>query len=77
VPGVSQSILQAADAASYDADGQLYRLVWSRIIPLVVLALICVACLKSVKVKMTDHVEASVEHVRNQDKASLERTEKV
>jgi hypothetical protein len=77
VPGVNQSILQAADAASYDSDGQSYRLAWSSIIPLVVLALICVACLKSVKVKMTDHIEAAVEHERNQDKASLERTEKV
>jgi hypothetical protein len=76
VPGVNQSILRAAHIASYDTYGQAYRLAWPSIIPYVALALIYVACLRSAKEKMTDNVQATVEHVHNQDKADEESTRK-
>jgi hypothetical protein len=49
---MKQSILRAVDVARYGTYGLAYRLAWSSIIPSVVLAFICVACVKSEKEKM-------------------------
>ena len=61
VPGINPGIIDAASSASQWAYAYAYRLAWSSIIPFVIIALICVACLKGVKELMTEHVEASVE----------------
>ncbi|MCJ1296446.1 hypothetical protein MMC34_008012 [Xylographa carneopallida] len=61
VPGINAGIIDAANSASQWAYAYAYRLAWSSIIPFVVIAFLCVACLKGVKELMTEHVEASVE----------------
>ncbi|KAJ9627003.1 hypothetical protein H2203_003463 [Taxawa tesnikishii (nom. ined.)] len=63
VPGVNALVLEKATNASHWAYARAYRLAWASIVPFVVLALICVACLKGVKELMTEKVEATVERV--------------
>ncbi|KAH6661737.1 major facilitator superfamily domain-containing protein [Halenospora varia] len=63
VPGISTEIIGAAMNASQHAYAAAYRLAWASIIPFVVLAIVAVACLKGVKDLMTEHVDATVEHV--------------
>lgn len=63
VPGINDSILGSTMQASHVVYASAYRLAWISIIPLVVLALIAVACTRSVKNLMTDKIEATVEHV--------------
>lgn len=63
IPGVTPAILGAAVDASQHAYAAAYRLAWASIIPFVVLAMVAVACLKGVKELMTEHVDATVEHV--------------
>ena len=63
IKGITPSILGAATNASHDAYAHAYRLAWASIIPFVVLATVCVACLKGVREQMTEHVEATVEHI--------------
>lgn len=70
VPGVNAAVLLAASDASHQAYAAAYRLAWASVIPFVVLALAAVACLKGVKELMTEHVEATVEHVGENDKVS-------
>jgi hypothetical protein len=62
VPGVTDAIIAAATAASRNAYGRAYRFAWIPIIPFVIVAMVCVACLKGVAELMTEHVEATVEH---------------
>jgi len=68
VPGSNSEVLLAATNASHWAYAHAYRLAWASIIPFVVLALVCVICLKGVKELMTEKVEATVEHVPETDK---------
>lgn len=63
VPGITKQSLAAAIKANRAAYAHAYRLAWWSIFPFVVLAIICVACLKSVKELMTEKVEATVEDV--------------
>ncbi|KAJ7349099.1 major facilitator superfamily domain-containing protein [Mycena albidolilacea] len=63
VPGVTDAILAAATTASRNAYARAYRFAWAPIIPFVVVAMVCIACLKDVSELMTEHVEATVEHV--------------
>lgn len=68
VKGINPTILAAATNASHWAYAHAYRLGWSSVIPFVVLALICIFFLKGVQELMTEHVEATVEHVAREDK---------
>lgn len=68
IPGINDSILAAATAASHDAYAACYRLAWSSIIPFVVLALVCIVFLKGVKELMTEHIEATVERDEHEEK---------
>lgn len=70
VPGISPSILAAASDASHWAYAHAYRLAWASIIPFVVLALVCVICLKGVKELMTEKVEATVEQLEQREKTA-------
>ncbi|KAJ7826652.1 major facilitator superfamily domain-containing protein [Mycena leptocephala] len=63
VPGVSDAVISAATAASRNAYARAYRFAWIPIIPFVLVAMVCIACLKGVKELMTEHVEATVERV--------------
>ncbi|KAJ7184399.1 major facilitator superfamily domain-containing protein [Mycena filopes] len=63
VPGASEAVIAAATAASHDVYARAYRAAWIPIIPFVVVAMVCIACLKGVKELMTEHVEATVERV--------------
>lgn len=63
VKGVDPAVLEAATGASRWVYARAYRLAWISIVPFVVLALVCVACLKGVKELMTERVEATVEDV--------------
>jgi hypothetical protein len=63
VPGATDAILAAATTASRNAYARAYRFAWAPIIPFVVVAMVCIACLKDVSELMTEHVEATVEHV--------------
>lgn len=63
VPGVTPAVIEAATDASHWAYAHAYRLAWVSIVPFVVIALVCVICLKGVKELMTERVEATVEHV--------------
>ncbi|KAL9087640.1 MAG: hypothetical protein Q9165_006564 [Trypethelium subeluteriae] len=67
VPAINPGIIDAVENASHWAYARAYNLAWASVIPFVVIALVCVACLKGVKELMTDHVEATVEKT---DKAS-------
>lgn len=67
VPGLNSTILASATNASHWAYAHAYRLAWASIIPFIVLALISVACLRGVRELMTDHIEATVEHVAIQE----------
>lgn len=67
VKGLNPAVLGAAMNASQHAYAAAYRLAWASIIPFVVLAIVCVACLKGVKELMTERVEATVEHVSEVD----------
>lgn len=69
VEGSNAKVLAAASEASRWAYAHAYRLAWASIVPFVVLALVCVACLKGVKELMTERVEATVEHVGEAEKA--------
>ncbi|KAL9077902.1 MAG: hypothetical protein Q9157_003169 [Trypethelium eluteriae] len=61
VPEINPGIIDAVENASHWAYARAYNLAWASVIPFVVIALVCVACLKGVKELMTDHVEATVE----------------
>jgi len=70
VNGLTPSILAAATNASEWAYAHAYRLAWASIVPFIVIAIVCVACLKGVKDLMTEKVEATVEHVVVEDKSA-------
>lgn len=57
--GVPQAVVDA----SRHVYARAYNLAWVSIIPFVVLAIAAVACLRGVAELMTEHVEATVEHV--------------
>ncbi|KAF7353726.1 MFS general substrate transporter [Mycena venus] len=63
VPGISDAVIAAATTASHNAYARAYRFAWIPIIPFVVVAMVCIACLKGVAELMTEHVEATVERV--------------
>ena len=67
VPGISGIVLEQATRTSREVYARAYRLAWSSIIPFVVLAWVAVAFLKGVKELMTEHVEATVERVRDEE----------
>ena len=67
IPGASPAVLGAATEASQLAYARAYNLAWWSIVPFVVVAIVCVACLKGVKELMTERVEATVENVEERD----------
>ncbi|KAJ7043033.1 MFS general substrate transporter [Mycena alexandri] len=72
VPGASDAVIAAATTASHNVYARAYRSAWIPIIPFVVVAMVCIACLKGVKELMTEHVEATVERVGGRGKVSEE-----
>jgi len=68
VPGVNNAVISAVTTTSHDVYAHAYRLAYSSIIPFVVLAFVCSVCLRGVKELMTEHVEATVEHVQHEEK---------
>ena len=67
VKGATPEIMRAAINASHWSYARAYRLGWWSVVPFVVLALVCVACLRGVKELMTEKVEATVEHVSDDE----------
>lgn len=63
VEGATDEVWGAAVAASHDEYAHAYRLAWSSIIPFVVIAIVAIWLMKGVKELMTEKVEATVEHV--------------
>lgn len=63
VPGINPAIISAAVNTSRGIYAHAYRLAFSSIIPFVVLAIVASAFLHGVKELMTEHVEATVEHI--------------
>ena len=66
VEGVNATVIEAAAGASQWAYARAYNVAWASVSPFVVLAIICVVCLKGVKELMTEHVEASVELTKDE-----------
>lgn len=64
VPGANATILASAVSASQGAYAHAYHRAWACLIPLVVVAMAAIACLKDVKHLMTDKIEATVERGR-------------
>jgi len=69
VPGINAAIISVATSTSHDVYAHAYRMAYASIIPFVVLAFVCSLCLRGVKELMTEHVEATVEHVQHEEKA--------
>jgi hypothetical protein len=67
VPGSNAEIMSAALQASHWSYARAYRLGWWSVVPFVALAIVSVACMTGVKDLMTEHVEATVEHVGVED----------
>ncbi|KAJ6500581.1 MFS general substrate transporter [Mycena sanguinolenta] len=67
VPGATDAVIAAATAASHNAYARAYRFAWIPIIPFVVVGMVCIACLQGVAELMTEHIEATVEHVDVRD----------
>ncbi|KAF7294672.1 MFS general substrate transporter [Mycena indigotica] len=63
VPGISPTIIAAALDKSHHVYARAYRFAWIPIIPFVILAMVAIVCLQDVKDLMTEHVEATVEHM--------------
>ena len=61
VPSGNASVLAAAEDASRWAYARAYNLAWASVIPFVVVATVCVFCLRGVRELMTEHVEATIE----------------
>ncbi|KAL1966595.1 hypothetical protein VTN77DRAFT_4006 [Rasamsonia byssochlamydoides] len=61
VPGANSTIIASAQSASQGAYAHAYHRAWACLIPLVVLTVAAVSCLKDVKHLMTEKIEASVE----------------
>jgi hypothetical protein len=66
VTGANASIIASAERASQGAYAHAYHRAWACLIPLIVLALVAVSCLKDVKHLMTEKVEATVEREKGQ-----------
>lgn len=71
VKGIDGAVLAAVTTASKNVYAKAYRLAWASIVPFVVIAIVCVACLKGVKELMTEKVEASVEKTALSDKEMM------
>ncbi|KAK9775830.1 putative Major facilitator superfamily (MFS) profile domain-containing protein [Seiridium cardinale] len=69
IVGATPQVWSAALDASRWEYAHAYRLAWASIIPFVVLAIAAIAYLKGVKDLMTEKVEATVEHVKKEEKA--------
>ncbi len=67
VPGATPAVWAAALDASHWQYAYAYRLAWASIIPFVVLALVAIFFMRGVKELMTEKVEATVEHVRDDE----------
>ncbi|KAJ7090382.1 MFS general substrate transporter [Mycena belliarum] len=82
VPGISDAIINAATHTSRNAYARAYRFAWIPVIPFVVAAMVCIACLKGVEELMTEHVEATVEPrgpaeaINEPEKESVEEKER-
>lgn len=63
VEGATDEVWSAAIAASREEYAHAYRLAWSSIIPFVVMAIVAIWFMKGVRELMTEKVEATVEHV--------------
>lgn len=69
VSGATPAVWSAAVDESRWQYAKAYQLAWASVIPFVVLAIVAVAFLRGVKELMTEKVEATVEHVdQNQGK---------
>lgn len=67
VAGATAQVWDAALEAHRWQYAKAYGLAWASIIPFVVLALIAIWFMKGVKELMTEKIEATVEHVPNED----------
>ncbi|KAK7035759.1 MFS general substrate transporter [Favolaschia claudopus] len=72
IPGATDAVIEAATNASHNAYARAYRFAWIPIIPFVVVAMVCIACLKGVAELMTEHVEATVEHIGDSEATRAE-----
>jgi hypothetical protein len=63
VPGITDAVIAATITASHNVYARAYLFAWIPIIPFVVVAMVCIACLKGVAELMTEHVEATVERM--------------
>lgn len=72
VDGATDTVWRAAVGASRGVYARAYQLAWASVIPFVALAIVAVWCLKGVEDLMTEKVEATVEHVRGDEKESEE-----
>lgn len=69
VDGATSAVWSAAVEESQWQYAKAYQLAWASVIPFVVLAIVAVAFLRGVKELMTEKVEATVEHIdENQGK---------
>ena len=69
VNGINAGIIATVTNTSHELYAHAFRLAYARIIPFIVMGIVCVVFLKGVKDLMTEHVEATVEHVHPEDKA--------
>lgn len=70
VPGVTPAIVAAATREGYWVYARGYRIAWWSIVPLVVLAMLCLFFMRNVREQMTETVEATVERVEGKDEKS-------
>ncbi|KAH8882155.1 hypothetical protein GQ53DRAFT_831740 [Thozetella sp. PMI_491] len=74
VQGATRAVWNAAVSAHHDQYAAAYRIAWASIVPFVFLAIIAVAMLKSVKILMTERVEATVEKGTGKEESVEEGT---
>ena len=61
IPGMNETIINAAWDASHWSYARAYRLGFWSVVPFVALATVAVLCMRGVKNLMTERVEATVE----------------
>lgn len=71
VKGATPEVMQAAWQASYWSYARAYRLGWWSVVPFVVLATVAVACLRDMKKLFTEKIDATVEHVQDDEEKKV------
>ena len=72
IPGINETIINAAWDASHWSYARAYRLGFWSVVPFVALATIAVLCMRGVKDLMTERVEATVERDSDDEKEKIE-----